>query len=43
VKDTYLISIEAMGLGPVYKKYWQEYGRPAFPQQPSVFDYSDMK
>ena len=41
-KDQYLISIKAMGLTPIYKKYWQEYGKPTFPQKPSLYDYADM-
>jgi ABC-type branched-subunit amino acid transport system substrate-binding protein len=43
VKDQYLVSIEAMGLTDVYKKYWEQYGKPTFPPQPSLFDFADMK
>jgi ABC-type branched-subunit amino acid transport system substrate-binding protein len=43
VKDMYLVSIKAMGLVDVYEKYWEEYGRPTFPPQPSLFDFDDMK
>ena len=32
-----------MGLTPIYKKYWEEYGKPTFPPQQSSFDYADMK
>ena len=28
VKDQYLVSIEAMGLTDVYKKYWEQYASP---------------
>jgi hypothetical protein len=27
----------------VYKKYWEQYGKPTFPPQPSLFDFADMK
>ena len=43
VKDQYLVSIKAMGLVDVYEKYWAEYGKPTFPPQPSLYDYSDLK
>ena len=43
VKDQYLVSIKAMGLADVYEKYWAEYGKPTFPPQPSLYDYSDLK
>jgi ABC-type branched-subunit amino acid transport system substrate-binding protein len=43
VKDQYLVSIKAMGLVDVYEKYWQEYGRPTFPPQQSLYDFSDLK
>jgi len=43
VKDQYLVSIKAMDKVDVYEKYWQEYGRPAFPPQPSLYDFADMK
>ncbi len=43
VKDQYLVSIEAMGLTHVYKKYREQYGKPTFPQQPALFDFADMK
>ena len=43
VKDQYLVSIKAMGLADTYEKYWQEYGKPTFPPQPSLYDFSDLK
>jgi ABC-type branched-subunit amino acid transport system substrate-binding protein len=43
VKDHYLVTIKAMGLVDVYEKYWQEYGRPTFPPQPSMYDFTDLK
>ena len=43
IKDHYLTSIESAGLTDVYRKYWDQYGKPTFPPQPSTFDYSDMK
>ncbi len=43
VKDQYLVSIKAMGLVDAYEKYWAEYGKPTFPPQPSLYDFSDLK
>ncbi len=43
VKDLYLVTIKANGLTDVYQKYWDEYGKPVFPNQPSLFDFADMK
>ena len=43
VKDHYLVTIKAMGLTDVYEKYWAEYGKPTFPPQQSMYDFSDMK
>jgi branched-chain amino acid transport system substrate-binding protein len=43
VKDFYLVSIKAYGLVDVYEKYWTDYGRPAFPKQQSLFDFSDLR
>jgi branched-chain amino acid transport system substrate-binding protein len=43
VKDHYLVSIKAYGLVDVYEKYWAQYGRPMFPKQSSLFDFSDLK
>jgi ABC-type branched-subunit amino acid transport system substrate-binding protein len=43
VKDHYLVTIKAMGLVDVYEKYWEQYGKPTFPPQPSLYDFSDMK
>lgn len=40
VKDQYLCSIKVYGLVDVYKKYWEEYGYPTFPDQPADLDYS---
>jgi ABC-type branched-subunit amino acid transport system substrate-binding protein len=43
VKDHYLVTIKAMGLVDVYEKYWAQYGKPTFPPQPSMYDFSDLK
>ncbi len=43
VKDFYLVSIKAYGLVDAYEKYWAEYGRPTFPKQQSLFDFSDLR
>jgi hypothetical protein len=42
VKDQYLASIMAYHLVDVYKKYWEEYGKPVFPPEDSVLDFSDL-
>jgi ABC-type branched-subunit amino acid transport system substrate-binding protein len=43
VKDHYLVSIKAAGLVDVYEKYWERYGKPNFPPQESLYDFSDLK
>jgi len=42
VKDHYLASIMSYGLVDVYKAYWEEYGYPTFPDQPSFIKFSDL-
>jgi ABC-type branched-subunit amino acid transport system substrate-binding protein len=43
VKDHYLVSVKAYGLVDIYEKYWAQHGRPVFPPQHSLFDFSDLK
>ncbi|MCX8033309.1 MAG: ABC transporter substrate-binding protein [Thermoleophilia bacterium] len=42
VKDQYLVSIKALGLVDQFKKYWEEHGKPTFPEEESLFDFSDL-
>jgi len=42
VKDHYLASILSYGLVDVYKKYWEEYGYPTFPDEPTHVKFSDL-
>jgi branched-chain amino acid transport system substrate-binding protein len=42
VKDQYLVSIKAYNLVDVYQKYWDKYGKPTFPPEQAVFDFSDL-
>ncbi len=42
VKDHYLSSILSYGLMDVYKKYWDKYGYPNLPKEPSFLNYSDL-
>jgi ABC-type branched-subunit amino acid transport system substrate-binding protein len=41
-KDQYLASVIDYGLQNVYMKYWDQYGKPTFPDQPSRYDFSDV-
>lgn len=43
VKDQYLVSIKSYGTVEAYQKYWDTYGYPKFPDEPSIFDYKDLK
>jgi hypothetical protein len=43
VKDQYLATIRCMDMVDVYQKYWDKYGKPVFPNEPSVLDYEDLK
>jgi hypothetical protein len=43
VKDQYLIAIKCHNLVDIYQKYWDEYGYPKFPDEPSLFDFPDLK
>ena len=42
VKDQYLISIATYGLADLYRAYWDEYGYPTFPDEPSKFDFDNL-
>jgi hypothetical protein len=42
VKDQYLVSIKVYGLVDTYQKYWEKYGRPKFPNEPSLIDFKDI-
>jgi ABC-type branched-subunit amino acid transport system substrate-binding protein len=42
-KDQYLSSIMVYGLGSVYQKYWTDFGKPTFPDQPSRFEIDMIK
>ena len=42
-KDQYLSSILVYGLQDVYQKYWDEYGTPTFPDQPSRLEIEDLQ
>jgi len=42
VKDQYLVSIKALGLVEPFKAYWDENGKPTFPEEESLFDFSDL-
>lgn len=41
-KDQYLVSIKCYGLKDVYQQYWDKYGKPTFPDQPSRYDFADL-
>ena len=42
VKDQYLVSIKALGLVEPFQAYWDENGKPTFPEEESLFDFSDL-
>jgi ABC-type branched-subunit amino acid transport system substrate-binding protein len=42
IKDQYLASIMSYGLTDVYQQYWDKYGKPQFPDAPSLLDYADL-
>jgi hypothetical protein len=42
VKDNYLASIKGLGLVEQFRAYWDEYGEPVFPDEESVFDFTDL-
>ena len=42
VKDQYLVSVKVYGLADVYQKYWEKYGYPKFPDEPSMIDFKDV-
>lgn len=41
-KTHYLSAILAYGQLDIYKEYWEEYGYPAFPDEPSAINFSDL-
>ena len=42
VKDMYLYTIKILKWEDTYKKYWEEYGYPTFPDEPSMAKFSDF-
>jgi branched-chain amino acid transport system substrate-binding protein len=42
LQDQYLASIKSYNLTSVYQGYWDKYGKPAFPEQSSLLDYSSL-
>ena len=42
VKDQYLVSVKVYGLVDTYQEYWDKYGRPKFPDEPSMIDFKDI-
>ena len=42
VQDQHLVSIKAMGLVEPFQAYWDEYGKPTFPDEESLFDFTDL-
>ena len=42
-KDQYLSSILVYGLQDVYQSYWDQYGTPTFPDQPSRLEITDLQ
>jgi hypothetical protein len=42
VKEQYLVTIKVNNLADAYQKYWDQHGRPKFPDEPSTLDYSDL-
>ncbi len=42
VKEQYLVTIKVNHLEEAYRKYWDQYGRPKFPDEPSTLDYQDL-
>jgi len=41
-KTHYLCTILSYDLVDIYKKYWEEYGYPTFPDEPSAISFSDL-
>jgi branched-chain amino acid transport system substrate-binding protein len=41
-KDNYIATIKLHKQQDVYQKYWDKYGKPKFPNEPSVLDFSDL-
>ena len=41
-KTHYLSAILAYGQVDIYKEYWEEYGYPTFPDEPSAINFSDL-
>jgi hypothetical protein len=42
LKDQYLASIKSYNLLAAYQPYWDKYGKPQFPDEPSLLDYPDL-
>jgi hypothetical protein len=43
VKDEYLVTIKLHNLVDAYQQYWDKYGKPTFPPEKSIYDFSDLK
>jgi branched-chain amino acid transport system substrate-binding protein len=41
-KDNYIATIKLHKLQNVYRKYWDQYGRPWFPPEKSTLDFTDL-
>jgi hypothetical protein len=42
IKDQYLASIMSYNLLQPYEQYWNQAGKPQFPEEPSLLDYTDL-
>lgn len=43
VEDQYIASIMAYGLQDVYIQYWKDYGKPVFPPEKSLLNFTDIE
>jgi hypothetical protein len=41
-KDNYIATIKLHKQQDVYQKYWDKYGKPKFPNEPSTLDFPDL-
>jgi hypothetical protein len=41
-KDQYIATIKVHKMVDIYQKYWDQYGKPKFPNEPSELDFSDL-
>jgi hypothetical protein len=41
-KDEYLATIKVHKLADEYQKYWDQYGKPKFSNEPSTLEFSDL-